>query len=70
MTLPIQCPKPNAEWAMLACALVELRDSLMTLSWSLKDLMAEISSPEKEQAMLEAERFLCRIREVDKRNIR
>jgi hypothetical protein len=55
------CPKNDL--LHLAFSLQELRDGLMDLSLSLKDLMADMPSPEREQVLQSVKDYLGDLKE-------
>lgn len=59
---------PNQQLTQLADVLGDVRDSWVMISLALKDLMAEAASPERDEVQTEVERYLCRLREANKRN--
>ena len=54
----------NEQLIQLADALGKMRDSLGMASLALKDLMAEIPSPARDEVVTEVERYLLRMREA------
>jgi hypothetical protein len=61
-------PESNEQLSKLADALGDIRDSLVTVSMALTDLVTETPSPARDEVMVEVERYLCRIREAHKRD--
>lgn len=61
-------PLPNQQLILLADALVELRDSWVTISLALTDFITETPSIQRDEVLTEVERYLCRLREADRRN--
>jgi hypothetical protein len=61
-------PASNEQLIKLADALGDIRDSLVTVSMALTDLVTETPSPARDEVMVEVERYLCRIREAHKRD--
>ena len=61
-------PESNEKLSKLADALGDIRDSLVTVSMALTDLVTETPSPARDEVMVEVERYLCRIREAHKRD--
>jgi hypothetical protein len=59
---------PNEQASLLADVLRDMRDSWVMISLALKDLVAEAPSPARDEVRTEVERYLCRMREVNKRN--
>ena len=53
----------KSELLNLAFSLQELRDGLMGLSLSLKDLLADMPSPEREQVEQGVRHYLCELKE-------
>ena len=60
-------PRPNEQLIKLA-ALGDIRDSLMTVSLALTDLVAEMPSAARDEVVTEVERYLHRMREAHKRD--
>jgi len=60
-------PCPNDQLIKLAGALGSMRDSLVTISMALTDLMTEMPSPARDEVVTEVERYLCRTREASRR---
>ena len=61
-------PVPNEELLLLADALGDLRDSLVSVSMALTDYVTETPSPARDEVLTEVERYLCRLREANKGN--
>jgi hypothetical protein len=61
-------PSPNEQLIKLADALCGLRDSLMTISLALTDLVTEMPSTARDQVVTEVERYLCRMRKAIRRD--
>jgi uncharacterized phage infection (PIP) family protein YhgE len=61
-------PRPNEQLIKLAGALGDIRDSLMTVSLALTDLVAEMPSAARDEVVTEVERYLHRMREAHKRD--
>jgi hypothetical protein len=61
-------PRPNEQLIKLASALGDIRDSLMTVSLALTDLVAEMPSDARDEVVTEVERYLCRMRESNRRD--
>lgn len=61
-------PRPNEQLIKLASALGDIRDSLMTVSLALTDLVAEMPSAARDEVVTEVERYLHRMREAHKRD--
>ena len=61
-------PESNEQLSKLADALGDIRDSLVSVSMALTDLVTETPSPARDEVMVEVERYLCRIREAHKRD--
>ena len=59
---------PNELMLQLADALGEIRDSWVSISLALTDLRVELPTPENDEIMSEVNRYLCRIREADRRS--
>jgi hypothetical protein len=55
-------PLPDQDLLILAGALMELRDSLVSVSMALTDYVTEIPSPAKDEIVSEVERYLSRLR--------
>lgn len=60
-------PVPNVQLHKLAEALGDMRDSLVTISLALTDLVTEMPSPARDEAAIEVERYLARISEANRR---
>ncbi len=56
-------PSSNEQLILLADALGDIRDSLVTISLALTDLVTEMPSPARDAVLIEVERYLSRIRE-------
>ncbi len=69
MTAYRQYPMTHTQWALLAAALVDYRDALTELSFSVKDLMAESYSPENEAVAIAVERYLLRFRDTNRKSL-
>ena len=61
-------PMPKEQLHKLADALGEMRDSLVTVSLALSDLVTEMPSPERDEVVTEVERYLSRMREANRRD--
>ena len=61
-------PLPNEQLLKLADALGDLRDSLVTASMALTDLVTEMPSPARDEVVMEVERYLFRMREANRRD--
>jgi hypothetical protein len=63
---------PNSQPAIrmqdMADALALLRDSWVNLSLVLKDYLTEQTSPQRDEVLTEVERYLCRLRESERRH--
>jgi hypothetical protein len=62
-------PAPNVELRKLADALGEIRDSLMTVSMALTDLVTEMPSHARDEVVIEVERYLARLGEAKNRGL-
>ena len=62
-------PCPDEQLIKLAKALGGIRDSLVTVSMALTDLVTELPSPARDEVVMEVERYLCRMRELNRRNL-
>lgn len=51
----------------MATALAHLRDSWVNLSLVLRDHLTEDESPRRDEVLTEVERYLCRLRESERR---
>lgn len=60
-------PFPNEQLIQLAGALGEIRDSWVMISLALKDVVTEIPSTARDEVLAEVERYLCRLRETNRR---
>jgi hypothetical protein len=56
-------PLPNERMLALAQALAETRDLWVQMSLSLKDMMTEQESPQRDEVMTEIQRYLARLNE-------
>lgn len=61
-------PASNEQLSKLADALGDIRDSLVTVSMALTDLVTDTPSPDRDEVMVEVECYLCRIREAHRRD--
>lgn len=61
-------PCPNDQLIKLADALGSMRDSFMTVSMALTDLVTEMPSPARDEVVMEVERYLARLSEAKKPN--
>jgi hypothetical protein len=61
-------PSPNEQLIQVASALGEIRDSWVMISLALKDIMTETPSSERDEVLTEVERYLCRLREANRRS--
>jgi NifB/MoaA-like Fe-S oxidoreductase len=61
-------PASNEQLSKLADALGSIRDSLVTVSMALTDLVTEMPSPARDEVVTEVERYLCRMREANRRD--
>lgn len=61
-------PCPNEQLIKLADALGSMRDSLVTVSMALTDLVTEMPSPSRDEVMMEVERYLCRMRQANRQD--
>jgi hypothetical protein len=60
-------PTSSMQLMRLADALCDMRDSWVTISLALTDLVTDTASPERDKVLTEVERYLARIREADRR---
>lgn len=68
MELDSSKPLPNEQLTKLAGALGDIRDSLVTLSLALTDLITEMPSPARDEVVIKVERYLARLSEANKRD--
>lgn len=61
-------PVPNLQLTRLAESLGSIRDSWVTISLALTDLVTETPSVERDEVLTEVERYLCRLRAADRRD--
>lgn len=61
-------PEQSAQLHKLADALGNMRDSLVTVSMALTDLVTEMPSPARDEVLTEVERYLSRLGEANRRN--
>ncbi len=61
-------PSPDEQLVQLASALGEIRDSWVMISLALKDVFTETLSAERDEVLTEVNRYLCRLREVNRRS--
>ena len=60
-------PQQSDQLHKLADALGNMRDSLVTVSLALTDLVTEMPSPARDEVLTEVERYLSRLREANRR---
>ena len=59
---------PSADRMLeMAVALAHLRDSWLNLSLVLRDHLTEQDSPQRDEVLTEVERYLCRLKESERR---
>ena len=61
-------PAPDAQLMQLANALDEIRDSWVMISLALKDLVTEVPSTARDEVVTEVDRYLCRLREANRKD--
>ena len=61
-------PEQSVQLHKLADALGNMRDSLVTVSMALTDLVTEMPSPARDEVLTEVERYLSRLGEANRRN--
>jgi hypothetical protein len=61
-------PSPDEQLIQLANALGEIRDSWVMISLALKDVFTETLSAERDEVLTDVNRYLCRLREVNRRS--
>lgn len=59
--------QPSNQMQNLVEALNQLRDSWVNLSLALRDHLTEQASPQRDEVSTEVERYLCRLRESERR---
>ena len=62
-------PSPDEQLIQLASALGEIRDSWVMISLALKDVFTETLSAERDEVLTEVNRYLCRLREDNRRSL-
>ena len=60
--------RPADQMHEMAEALTHLRDSWVNLSLVLRDHLTERESPQRDEVLTEVERYLCRLRESERRS--
>ena len=66
MLIHPHAPEPNKRMLQMAQALAELRDSWVKMSLLLGDMLTDQESPERDEVLVEVERYLARIRESER----
>jgi hypothetical protein len=57
-------PQPSKKMMEMALALAELRDSWTKMSMVLKDVLTDTQSQQRDEVLIQVERYLTRLREV------
>jgi hypothetical protein len=61
-------PASNDQFILLANALGEIRDSWVLISLALRDVMTEMPSADRDEILMEVDRYLCRLFEDNRKS--